>query len=252
MRVTRQQTEKMICYEDEAVVVVHKPPFLAVETRDPRQQDLVSLLVNRRVAAGEAAFIGVVQRLDQPVEGLLVLAKTKAAAAALSESLRKGDFAKEYVAVVQGVPEASGTLVHTLKKDGRTNTSAVVPTGTPGGKEAKLSYERLAVADERSLLRIHLDTGRHHQIRVQFAAVGHPLVGDAKYGGREDGGCGVFDGSDKRTGNGSVGRSRTQGGQPLALCSCRLVFIHPDTKEVMEFHTTPTGAGFHEWKKALG
>ena len=227
MRVTRQQTERMIRYEDAEVIVVHKPPFLAVETRDARQQDLVSLLINRRVSIGEAAFIGIVHRLDQPVEGLLVLAKTKEAAATLSAGMRAGDFAKEYLAVVQGVTEESGTLVHTLKKEGKTNASVVVPKGTDGGKEARLSYERLAVMDQKSLLRIRLDTGRHHQIRVQFSAIGHPLVGDTKYGS-------------------------AQTGQPLALCSSRLVFTHPRTKEVMEFHAMPTGAGFEEWKGALG
>ena len=250
----------MIRYEDAEVIVVHKPPFLAVETRDARQQDLVSLLVNRRVSMEEAAFIGVVHRLDQPVEGLLVLAKTKEAAATLSAGLRAGDFAKEYLAVVQGVTEESGTLVHTLKKDGKTNTSAVVPAGTDGGKEARLSYERLAVMDQKSLLRICLDTGRHHQIRVQFSAIGHPLVGDAKYGGCDDEGCGCGSdgGNEKIKGCGGIGGPRTQNsshtwtGQPLALCSSRLVFTHPGTKEVMEFHAMPAGAGFEEWKGALG
>lgn len=251
MRMTRQQIEKMIRYEDAEVIVVHKPPFLAVETRDPRQQDLLSLLANRRVAKGEAAFIGIVHRLDQPVEGLMVLAKTKEAAARLSHGLRAGDFAKEYVAMVRGVTEESGTLVHTLKKDGRTNTSAVVSTDTSGGKEARLSYERLAVADEKSLLRIRLDTGRHHQIRVQFAAIGHPLVGDAKYGDRDDNCRGWNESSGKRMEKDND-RSSLRTGQPLTLCSCRLVFKHPRTGEMMEFHTTPTGAGFEEWKKALG
>lgn len=238
MRVTRQQMEKMICYEDDEVIVVHKPPFLAVETRDPRQQDLLSLLINRRVAKGEPAFVGIVHRLDQPVEGLLVLAKTKKAAAALSAGLQAGDFAKEYLAVVWGVPEEPGTLVHTLKKDGRTNTSAVVPAGTDGGKQARLDYERLVTSDDKSLVRIHLDTGRHHQIRVQFAAIGHPLVGDVKYGGG-------------RSGTDSAGKACTQTGQPLALCSCRLEFVHPRTGETMEFHITPTGAGFDQFKEAL-
>ena len=99
MRVTKQQTERMICYEDAEVIVVHKPPFLAVETRDPRQQDLLTLLINRRTARGEVAYIGVVHRLDQPVEGLLVLAKTREAAAFLSSRLRAGDFSKEYLAI---------------------------------------------------------------------------------------------------------------------------------------------------------
>lgn len=250
MRVTRQQLEKMICYEDEAVIVVHKPPFLAVETRDLRQQDLLSLLLNRRVSKGEPSFVGMIHRLDQPVEGLIVLAKTKEAAAALSAGLQAGGFAKEYLAVVDGVTEVSGTLVHTLKKDGRTNTSAVVPEGISGGKQARLSYERLAATDEKSLLRIRLETGRHHQIRVQFAAIGHPLAGDVKYGGCDDK-AGSVHVSGKSKGNGA-GRPRAQGSQPLALCSCRLVFTHPLTGEIMEFETTPMGAGFDEFKEALG
>ena len=244
MRVTRQQTERMIRYEDAEVIVVHKPPFLAVETRDPRQQDLVSLLTNRRVSLGESAYIGIVHRLDQPVEGLLVLAKTKESAAVLSAGLRAGDFAKEYLAIVQGVTEKTATLIHMLKKDGRTNTSAVVAAGTVGGKEARLSYERLAVMDQKSLLRIRLDTGRHHQIRVQLAAIGHPLVGDSKYGGRVSEVGGLDDHH--------AGGARRQAGQPLALCSCRLVFTHPRTGEVMEFHTAPAGVGFDEWKEVLG
>lgn len=254
MRVTRQQVERMIRYEDAEVIVVHKPPFLAVETRDPRQQDLLSLFVNRRVAKGEAAFIGIIHRLDQPVEGLLVLAKTKEAAAALSAGLREGDFSKEYLAVVWGVTEESGALVHMLKKDGKTNTSSVIPAGTTGGKEARLSYERLAAADDKSLLRIRLDTGRHHQIRVQFAAIGHPLVGDAKYGDNAYTCRDKIFKEEKKDKNTSVfhGARAKDMKQPLALCSCRLVFAHPATGEKMEFHTKPTGAGFGEWKKALG
>ena len=244
MRVTRQQVEKMIRFEDAEVIVVHKPPFLAVETRDPRQQDLLSLLVNRRISNGEAAFIGVVHRLDQPVEGLLALGKTKEAAAVLSAGLRAGDLTKEYLAVVTGVTEKSGTLVHTLKKDGRTNTSAVVPAGTAGGKEARLFFERLAVTDEKSLLRIRLDTGRHHQIRVQLAAIGHPLFGDLKYGSGVKGNCRSDAGNDTGT--------RGQTGQPLALCSSRLVFAHPRTGEILEFQTKPTGAGFDEFQGVLG
>lgn len=249
MRVTRQQVERMIRYEDAEVIVVHKPPFLAVETRDPRQQDLSRLLANRRAENGEGAFIGIINRLDQPVEGLLVFAKTKESAAVLSAGLRAGDFAKEYVAVVTGVTEKSGTLIHTLKKDGRTNTSVAVPAGTAGGKEARLGYERLAAADEKSLLRIRLDTGRHHQIRVQLAAIGHPILGDVKYGGTAACGCAE---NGRGQGDGSGKRADIRAGQPLALCSSRLVFTHPRTKEVMEFHTMPTGAGFEIFKGAFG
>ena len=253
MRMTRQQIERMIRYEDAEVLVVHKPPFLAVETRDTRQQDLVSILKNRRVVNGEAAFIGVVHRLDQPVEGLMVLAKTKRAAASLSAGLRAGDFSKEYLAVVCGVTEESGTLVHTLKKDGTSNTSAVVPAGTDGGKEARLMFERLAATGMASLLRVRLDTGRHHQIRVQFAAIGHPLLGDAKYGKRAEI-CRdrMTDVAGKNSQTAYREGVRDQSRVPLALCSCRLVFRHPCTGEIMEFHTAPTGAGFEEWKGVLG
>lgn len=268
MQMTKAQIESMVRYEDEYVMVVHKPPFLAVETKNPRQQDLVSLLKNYRSLCGEAAFIGLIHRLDQPVEGLLVLAKTTRAAERLSAGLAGGDFTKEYLAVACGVTPEKGTLVHTLKRDGRTNFSRVVRVGTPGGKEARLSYERLAVIDEKglpavyepgdcctseghvagagkydsagrlggckkSLLIIRLETGRHHQIRVQFAAEGHPLWGDEKYGARaaEIGG-GVF--------NDTKGVKKI----PPALCSSRLAFVHPASGAQMEFCTKPSGAGF--------
>lgn len=235
MRVRREQVEQMIKYEDETVLVVHKPPYLAAETKNFRQQDLVSLLKNRRVEMGEAAYIGLVHRLDQPVEGLMVLAKTPGAAAVLSAGLGSGGFTKEYLAVVQGITLEKETLRHMLKKDGRTNTSAVVSEKAAGGKEARLSYERLAVTDEKSLLRIRLDTGRHHQIRVQLAAIGHPLCGDVKYG---------------ESGNGA-NQGRGQAPQPLALCSSHLVFVHPVTGELMGVSTRPTGAGFAAFAEVL-
>jgi 23S rRNA pseudouridine1911/1915/1917 synthase len=230
MRVTGQELQEMIRYEDEVLWVVHKPPFLAVETRQLRQQDLVSLLKNRRAMQGQDPYVGLVHRLDQPVEGLLVLAKTPQAAAALSAGLADG-FAKDYLAVVEGEAPQQETLVHTLKRDGKTNTSFPVAPGTSGGKEARLSYGRLALSGaegepKKSLLRIHLDTGRHHQIRVQLAASGHPLVGDAKYGSARP-------------------------GEPLALCSSRLRFAHPLTGEEMEFVTAPTGSGFSDFSDVI-
>lgn len=238
MRVRGMRADQMIVYEDEAVLVVHKPPFLAVETKNPRQQDLVSILKNYRSSVAEAAYIGVVHRIDQPVEGLLVLAKTSRAAAGLSAGLLKGGFTKEYLAIVQGVTPERECLVHTLKKDGKTNTSAVVAAGTAGGKEARLSYERLAVIDEKSLLRIRLDTGRHHQIRVQLAAAGYPLWGDAKY-------------ADRPVCSDTDGRKGGMAGQPLALCSSHLAFEHPLTGKPMEFYAVPTGTGFTAFKEII-
>ena len=233
MRMTQAQIEPMIRFEDEAVLVVHKPPFLAVETKNPRQQDLVSLLKNRSAMHAAAPYVGLVHRLDQPVEGLLVLAKTPGAARTLSAGLAGGGFTKEYLAVVHGVMPETGTLVHTLKKDGRRNCSRVVCAGMPGGKEARLSYERLAVKDEKSLLLIRLDTGRHHQIRGQLAASGHPLCGDEKYGAR----AAEIKGSVRLVADGIQKI-------PPALCSFCLAFVHPKRGVRMEFCEKPAGAGF--------
>lgn len=229
MRVTTRQLERMMVYEDDEILVVHKPPFLAVETKNIRQQDLLSLLANRRAAQGGSGGIYLVHRLDQPVEGLIVLAKTREAAAALGKSMTDRGFSKEYYAVVQGVTPQADTLVHMLRRYGRTNMSEVVPGGTDEGKEARLSYERLAVKNEKSLLHIILDTGRHHQIRVQLAAAGHPLVGDVKYGGQQ----------------------LSEAGQPLALCSSRLCFTHPKTGAQMEFCALPSGTGFAEFMSEI-
>lgn len=240
MRMTQAQTGSMIRFEDAAVMIVHKPPFLAAETKNPRQQDVVSLLKNCRAARGEEAYIGLVHRLDQPVEGLLVLAKTPQAAGALSAAFAAGEVTKEYLAVVMGVMPEQGTLVHTMKKNGRTNMSRIVPEGTPGGRMARLSYERLAVADEKSLLAVRLLTGRHHQIRVQLAAVSHPLCGDEKYGARAS-----------ETGTGAHNDTRGIQKIPPALCSSRLVFAHPLSGARMEFVTRPTGGGFALFSTAI-
>lgn len=236
MRITRQQVKEMICHEDESVIVVHKPAFLAVETKNLRQQDLVSLLKNYRVSNGETAEIYLVHRLDQPVEGLMVVAKTKQAAATLSKEMCDGDFAKEYVAVVQGVTPERESLKHDLIRDGHTNRSRIATETekmeNSEVKEARLKYVRLASTEKYSLLRIALDTGRHHQIRVQMSAIGHPLCGDVKYGSAA---CGA-EANETEANNGSP--------QPLALCSYRLCFTHPKRAERMEFQTKPTGSFF--------
>lgn len=168
-----------------------------------------------------------IHRLDQPVEGVVVFGKTPAAAKALSAQMAQGLMGKIYMAVTFGKPQtAEGTLEDCLKKDGRTNTSSVVPKGTRDGKNAKLHYRLLqSAADESTgrekyLLRIQLETGRHHQIRVQMAHAGMGLIGDRKYNGEE---C---------------------VNQPLGLCSCSLEFVHPKTKKKMKFETTPKGGAF--------
>lgn len=233
----RKRINLDILYEDDALLVCIKPAGVPVQTAKAGQSDMVSELKNYRAKKKEEPYIGLIHRLDQPVEGIMVFAKTKKAAAKLSEQVSSRQIEKEYMAVVSGTPGAEEThtdgsgkrleslcsdndgqwyqLHDYLLKDGTTNTSQVVPEGTPGAKEALLSYTLLQTDPEtnRSLVRIRLHTGRHHQIRVQFAHAGFPLYGDTKYGQPLP--KGVY--------------------CPVALCSCKIGFVHPETGEKMEF-----------------
>lgn len=218
-----------IIYEDEALLVCRKAPGVPVQSSRAGQQDMVSLLKNARAKKGETPYIGIVHRLDQPVEGLMVFAKTKRAAASLSEQIRNRQIDKQYLALVCGVPEPSeGELTDYLLRDGASNLSRVVPEGTPGAKQARLSYRveqsypETAEHPVYARVRIQLHTGRHHQIRVQLAHAGYPLKADVKYGTAAPG----------------------AGFCPIALCSCQLCFTHPVTGKRLEFQTEPTGAGF--------
>ncbi len=178
--------DKMIVYEDNVLLVVHKPVGIATETARVGQADLVSELKNYRKRKGEDTYIGVVHRLDQPVEGLLVFAKDGGTAKKLSGGLQRGTLTKKYAALVAGVPQApEGELADYLLKDGRTNTSWVVPKEMKGAKAASLRWRILRHNEAVSMLEIELYTGRHHQIRVQMAHAGFPLLGDFKYGSAE-------------------------------------------------------------------
>ncbi len=202
-------------YEDDAVLVCVKPAGVAVQTRQPGQPDMESILKNERAGRGEPPEIYVVHRLDQPVSGVMVFAKTKEAAASLGRQIAARAADKCYYAMVEGEPpRKKGTLVDELLRDGKTNTSSVVAHGTCGAKRAELSYEVLEASGTRAVLRIKLATGRHHQIRVQLANAGMPIVGDRKYNFREN-------------------LCRTN--RPLLLCSYRIGFRHPVTHRKMEF-----------------
>ena len=211
--------DKMIVYEDSVLLIVHKPAGIATETAKIGQADLVSELKNYRKKKGEDTYIGIVHRLDQPVEGLLVFAKDARTARKLSDSLQKGSLTKKYVALTAGVPQTQeGVLTDFLVKDGRTNLSKVVLADTPGAKEASLSWKLLAHNDDFSLLEIELFTGRHHQIRVQMAHAGFPLLGDLKYGS-------------------ALGKelSKVYSIHRTALLAYRLCLIHPTEQKKMEF-----------------
>lgn len=196
-----------ILYEDEEVIVCEKPAGVAAQTKRLGQADMESLLKNYRAGKGEQPYIGVVHRLDQPVRGVMVFAKTKEAAADLSRQVQTKMADKFYYAVTDGVPEQKkGTLEDYLLRDGKTNTSKVVSKSTEGAKSARLDYEVTAQNKTNAILRIRLDTGRHHQIRVQLANAGIPIVGDAKYNFKE---------------------TMTRSGNGLLLCSYKIGFKHP-------------------------
>lgn len=220
-----------IMFEDEQMIVCYKPAGVPTQTSKPSEQDMVSLLKNhlyKNQKEKKEPYIAVIHRLDQPVEGLLVFAKTPFAAKELSKGLQGAGFGKHYKTVLLGtLKNTHGTLEDYLVKDGRTNTSCV---GNPSEKDAKkavLSYE---VLDEKevdgkmlSLVKVKLDTGRHHQIRVQMANQNCPIWGDAKY---------------------NTAQIQDRRFRQIALCAYKLEFVHPKTKKKMEFEIEPKGEGF--------
>lgn len=228
-----------IIYEDDHIIVCYKPAGVPTQTSKMGEQDMVSLLKNylyKKQTEKKEPYVAVIHRLDQPVEGLLVFAKTPFAAKELSKGMQGAGFGKYYKAVLWGAPKkANDTLEDYLVKDGRTNTSRVCEPSETDAKKAVLSYEVLAMGREvdpvgeqasgRSvtLVKVKLDTGRHHQIRVQMANIGCPIWGDAKYN------------------NASVQDRRFR---QIALCAYRLEFVHPKTGKKMEFEIEPKGEGF--------
>ena len=183
----------LIIYEDPHIIVCHKPAGIPVQSARIGTADMVSLLKNylvsseKRNSSIRTPYLAVIHRLDQPVEGLLVFARTPAAAKDLTRQLTTSGFGKYYRAIVTWVPDpAEGTLENYLIKDGRNNISRVCTKETSGAKLAKLHYQVEEIYKDScpvtSLVKIKLDTGRHHQIRVHMANIGCPLVGDRKYG----------------------------------------------------------------------
>jgi 23S rRNA pseudouridine1911/1915/1917 synthase len=209
-----------VLYEDNHVIVVVKPTNVPTQEDHSRDPDLLTLIkadLKQRHQKPGNVYLGLVHRLDRPVGGVMVFAKTSKAASRLSDAVRTRTIRKEYTAVVNGRPkEPQGSLRHHLLKDERTNTVSVVPAGKPGAKEALLDYRVLGSLEGLSLVRIELHTGRPHQIRVQFAAIGCPLVGDQRYGAH-----------------------LTKPGQQIALWSTQLSFEHPTTKEQLHFSSEP-------------
>jgi 23S rRNA pseudouridine1911/1915/1917 synthase len=217
-----------ILYEDDSCIVCVKPAGLPTQSAKIGQVDMVSELKNYRASKKEAIYLGVCHRLDQPVEGIMVFAKTKIAAASISQQIVEKMVEKHYYALILGeIDPKQGCLENYLRKDSKIHGSVVCNKEEPDGKKAKLSYKTRSTRElskdiKASLVDIQLETGRLHQIRVQFAHRGNPIIGDRKYG---------------------VGVSALLG-ETLALCSYRLEFIHPLTKKQMKFQIRPKNKSF--------
>lgn len=211
-----------ILYEDNHIVVCHKAAGVATQSRKISEPDMVSLLkkhIYQNSIQKKEPYLAVIHRLDQPVEGLLVFGKTPFAAKELNSQLNRGGFGKHYQALLSSCPSKSqGTLTDYLVKNSRTNTSSVCQPDTPEAKKAILAYQIVETSKDFALANIILETGRHHQIRVQMAHLGCPILGDTKYNPQPF----------------SSGAHRT-----LALCATRLTFLHPKTKKQVSFEITP-------------
>ncbi len=216
-----------VIYEDNHIIVVEKMvniPSQADKTGDVDMLTIIKKYIKEKYNKPGEVYLGLVHRLDRPVGGVMVFAKTSKAASRLSEQVRVKDFKKKYLVVVNGKMENKAeTLEDYLLKNEKANMSKVVKEGTKNAKFASLDYEVLKYNKEidLSVLKINLHTGRHHQIRVQLSSRNHSIYGDQKYGGRGH-------------------------GKQIALWAYELSILHPITKERMTFKVLPEING--TWK----
>lgn len=209
-----------IIYEDNHIIVVEKIPNIPSQgdkTGDIDMLEIIKKYIKEKYNKPGNVYLGLVHRLDRPVGGVMVFAKTSKAASRLSEEVRSRQLKKEYLVVVDGkFKKNKDTLEDYLLKNQQKNISKVVKEGTKNSKIAKLDYETLKYNSEidLSVLKVLLHTGRHHQIRVQLSSRGHSIYGDQKYGTR--------------------GR-----GKQIALWAYKLTIIHPITKKEMTFTSIP-------------
>lgn len=200
-----------VIYEDNHIIVVNKSSGEIVQgdkTGDKTLADTVKGYIKERYAKPGAVFLGVVHRLDRPVWGLVVFAKTSKALSRLNEMFRNGDVHKTYWAVTQNAPaEPEGTLTDWIKRNEKQNKSYVYSREVAGSKKAVLHYRAIGRSDRYTLVEVDLMTGRHHQIRCQLANIGCPIKGDLKYGAR---------------------RSNPDGS--ISLLARKIEFVHPVSK----------------------
>lgn len=190
VKIEENEINLKVIYEDNHIIVVEKPaniPSQGDKTGDLDMLTIIKSYLKEKYNKPGNVYLGLVHRLDRPVGGVMVFAKTSKAAARLSEQVREKVFKKKYLVIVNGkFEEKKGTLKDYLLKNERLNKSRVVEEGTKNSKYAELDYEVLKYDKEQnlSLLKINLHTGRHHQIRVQLSSRDHSIYGDAKYNGR--------------------------------------------------------------------
>lgn len=201
-----------VIYEDNHLIIVSKKSGEIVQgdkTGDEPLSETVKRYIKEKYQKPGNVFLGVVHRLDRPVSGLVVFAKTSKALTRLNEMFRKGEVHKTYWAIVQSMPDdMEGTLTHWLVRNEKQNKSYVYPHEVPHSKKAILHYQVINTSDRYTLLEINLMTGRHHQIRCQLSQMGCPIKGDLKYGAK---------------------RSNQDGS--ISLLARKIEFVHPVSKE---------------------
>ena len=222
-----------VIYEDKDILVCFKPAGVATQTASLSSQDMVSMIKNylAKQTKEKSPYVGVIHRLDQPVSGLLVFAKNQKAAAVLSKEIQDGTANKDYIACCSGILEnKTGNLIHYIMKDPVTKLAKTLDENayvklqeekkeeSTGYKKSILTYEVEKEEDNSSIIKVHLQTGRFHQIRAQFSNIGNSLLGDVKYGN-----------------NRSRELSMKKRINKIALCANHLVLKHPVTGKEMEF-----------------
>ena len=209
-----------VVYEDNHIIVVNKEVGEIVQgdkTGDTPLSEIVKQFIKEKYKKPGNVFCGVVHRIDRPVSGLVIFAKTSKALERLNKMLRDGEIHKTYWALVEGKPEkAEATLENYLVSDGRLNKTFISSPDNPQAKKSNLSYKTIANGDRYTLLEVNLMTGRKHQIRAQLSGIGHPIKGDLKYGAR---------------------RSNRDGG--ISLQAHKISFIHPVSKLPIDLEISP-------------
>ena len=210
-----------VLYEDNHIIVVEKKPNILSQSDITGDIDLLSMVkkyIKERYNKPGNVYVGLVHRLDRPVGGIMVFAKTSKAAKRLNEQIKNHEFKKTYLAVLDGtLKNKNDKLVNYLYKDEKLKKSMVVDKSHLKAKLSELNYEVIDYNDDKTIVKINLITGRHHQIRVQFSNIGYPLVGDQLYG--------------------------KENKKQIMLYAYKLEFIHPTTKEKMTYQILP------EWKE---